>query len=209
MAEDSNQNTTGTTTTEQPGTQQAEGAKPRLFTQDEVNRIVANRLADAKKEPKAEPVKTDDDAKVTKRDLMARIEAMEASHAREKSRLAFEKSAAKHGLDDEAIELLFAAHEAAKPSDTKAWLDSKAALFGKKTETVSTQTADTRSPVAAATTAPTKVNPLASGGPINLFSLSEEQIANIDPEEIRNQFEAMTNKTLQSQGGPRPRIRKQ
>lgn len=195
------------TDSEQPGTQPAEGAKARLYTEDEVNRIVTKRLARVKQEPRAE-VKTeaDPDAKVSKRELMARIEAQDARFARQEARHSFDKTAAKYGLDDEATEILFLAFEAQKPSDAKAWFDSKVGLFGQKTVNPTNspnQAVDSRPPVAAASTPPAKVNPVTTGGVVDVFALSPEQLSTLSADDIRKHVDGMMNQTRALSGAPR------
>jgi hypothetical protein len=195
----------GTTTTAQPETPPAGGAPARTFTQAEVDAIVKDRVARANKS--AQPSKPanaggGDEQPLTMKQLAAEL-------AETKLRSAFEKRAAKLNLDDETADELFEVYKAKPPEDPAAWFEKKGKLFAPKSSTndttpapSSTQATKEAQRPAAAPTAPAKVDTPTSGGLVDLWHLSLDQLNALGPEGTRREYEKALAVGGQRAGAP-------
>ncbi len=191
----------------QPGTQPVEQPPPRMFSLDEVNRIVADRLArtkaDKQQEQRAEP-------KVSKKEIKSDVEQLREELARDRARVAFERVALKSGVADEAVDDLFALYDVQKPSDPKQWLEEKTKLLGIKSTATPTATPVAQVPAvppAVAERAPSKVDPITSNGLVNVFSMTPGQIDQMGHVQFREHFEKILEYAKSQSGAPpKPRV---
>lgn len=126
---------------------------PKLLTQEQVNKIVADRLAEdrARRPGSATPPpapKPRDDEPLSLAKLKAENEALAM-------RMSFDKRAAKLGIDDDTADDLFELYKVQRPEDPSAWFEKKSKVF-KLTNATSQQTT---------TTDPTKTATVQPSGP--------------------------------------------
>lgn len=204
MADEATNETTTTKAESEPGTPPA---GERKFTQEDVDRIVGERLKRAEKKAKpaeAPPQGGDDADKVTKRQLQEQIEEL-------RLRNAFSEAASEYEIPRAARRDLFDLYKTQKPADDAEWFTAKVESFGLKGKQMSTPNnngpAAPVAPPAAAPSAPTKVDPLTSGGLVDLFHLSPAQLDQLGPSGVREAFEKALEAGNQRSGAPpRPRI---
>lgn len=193
----------------------------KVFTQEEVNRIAANAREDGRKSALKTPTATPaiatpapapqapaseaEQERVTLKQLKERLDESEM-------RRAFDKRAAKRGLDEPIADELFEIFKVQRPSDTDDWFEKKSALFGfKPPGTPAAPTAATppapatpAAPVPVPATAPNApsgpVNPVATGGLIDLFQLSHTQLAQMGPSGVRAELDKIRAFSHQSSG---------
>lgn len=177
--------------------------------QEEVNKIAARARDDGRKaatkqtEKPPAPAPADDGEKLSLKSLQAEL-------AETKARAAFDKRVAKLGLSDEAADDMFSLHQLQKPTDQAAWIESKSKLFVNgasvpiNPQPNTTTTTEPAKQPAAAPSAPSQVNPLTSGGLVNLWGLPEAQIDAMTPATIRGHFEKILE-TGRAQSGAPPR----
>jgi hypothetical protein len=217
----SDQDTTDTTspvgaTTEQPGTQPAEGkAAPavKLFTQDEVSRIAANARAEGRAEKQQattqrETTKTaatpSNGNSITQADVQSLI-------ARDR---AFNRAVMTAQLTDGQARRMEAALAAENPADVAAWSATwieDMGLMKQAPQQPATQNGTTVDPAksgAAAPSAPSgSVNPANHGGVPDLWSLSVAQIDAMGPAGVRAEYEKiMAVGNARAGAPPRPRV---
>jgi len=174
--------------------------KPEGFSQEQVNAIVQQRLAeDRNRRPKAPDSPP---AKASKPDLEAQVERLTLRNA-------FDKRAAKFDLTDSASDRLFRLYETEKPEDPTAWFTETASQFGLKgpnmTAPPSSTTGDPATavtPPASAPNAPVKVDPMTSGGLVDIFNLSAAQLQQLGPRGLRTHFEKALEVGNQLSGAP-------
>lgn len=205
------QQTTTTTTTET-----AAGATPKTFTQEEVNNIVAERVARVKQQATgtsqtqqttttAQPAatKANPDAPVTRQEF----EGMQR-------RSAFDKHAARLGLEPAVEEDLWTLYDAQRPTDAVAWFESKQKMLGLKgsqsvNQDPNSQTTNTNgasgnggTQPGAAPNAGGKVNPTTSGGLVDIFNLSMDQVIQLGPQGLRQHHEKNLEAARMRDGAP-------
>jgi hypothetical protein len=179
-------------------------AQAASFNQEDVNRIVASRLAEDRarrpaQAPAVKPAPTND-AKTTDVDVRAELQEM-------KQRLSFEKRTRTFELDDKKSEALFKVYQA-NPDG----FEEAVSVFGLKSpQPIATPNGSTTDPAktgAAAPTAPSgPVNPMNSGGMVDIFNLSAEQIDQLGPAGLREHHEKNLAVGSQRAGAPpRPRV---
>jgi hypothetical protein len=195
-----------------PAADPAPSPAAKTFTQEQLDAIVQERLArdrqartqqQAPQAPAAAPL---DEAEMTPKQMR---EAFAEMKARDEFRdLADELGLAREGRAD-----LFDLMKVQKPTDKRAWLEKKAPLFGGKAASTVSQTPpqDPPKPPAAAPSAPSKVDPTDSNGLVNLFALSEQQVAAMSPAKVREHFDKILEYAHSQSGAPtvpRPSNRK-
>jgi len=206
----SDQQTTDTTaqpnaTIDQSGPPPTGGAaQAATFNQEDVNRIVAKRLEeDRARRPAAAPAAkpAPDNAKTPEVNVVAELQEL-------KQRLAFEKRTRGYDLDDKKSEALFKVYQA-NPEG----FEEAVTVFGIKTpqpiaSTTNGNTVDPAKTGAAAPVAPVgSVNPMTSGGMIDIFNLSAEQLDQLGPAGLREAYEKNIAIGNQRAGAPpRPRV---
>jgi hypothetical protein len=188
----SDQQTTDTTaqpnvTIDQPGPPPAEGkSNAGTITKEDVNRIVRERLEeDRARRPAAAPAAKpaqETSAKAADVDVRAELQEM-------KQRLAFEKRTRTLELDDKKSEALFKVYQA-NPDG----FEEAVTVFGLKTpQQIATPNGSTVDPAKAGAAAPTApsgpVNPITSGGVVDIFNLSVAQLDQIGPAGLRAEYE--------------------
>jgi hypothetical protein len=174
----------------------------KVFTQDQVNafvqqRLAADRAARSKVEPKAEPQKPTP----APADVDVHAELIEMKH-----RLAYEKRTAKLELEDSKSDALFKIYKA----DPQGF-DEAVALFGLKNPTPAAPAAPTattteqRPAPAAAPSAPVaNALPTANGLP-DLFAMTPAQHQALGPAKVREALEAAWKIGNQMSGAPQRR----
>lgn len=131
--------TGGESTNAAPTETPPSGAAPRLFTQEEMNRVAAEAREQGRKSairqqpgaPTPPPVAPapvnapapDDGGRVTLKQLQEQLDE-------EKMRRAFDKRAARRNLTDEQSDDLFELYRVQRPADPDAWFDKKSAVYG-------------------------------------------------------------------------------
>lgn len=193
-----------TTTATTPGTPPAGGA-PRTFTQEEVNAIVAERVARVKTSAPAAPAAQAPAAPElatstgTGDDVSARVGNMEF-------RALFHEQLADFHIPkanrEDAMQLARAQlGPKPTPQAMQQWFETKGKIFGASTsattDTTTTSPTNPANPVAAApvppspaaASAPSKVDPLAAGGLVDITSLAPEQIESLGPQGLRQLHE--------------------
>ncbi len=205
MPDDDKPDTTqpATVTTVETTTAPAQEA-PRTFTQEQLNTIVGQRIAEdrVRRPAKQEPAKAEKPA--AESDLRAELEEM-------KLRNAFDKRVAKLDLKPEADEDLFTLYKAQRPQDPDAWVKSKIESLGLKAATMptpnSTTTPAATTGAAASTTQPAKVDPVTSGGIPDLWNMTSEQLTLLGPQGIREIHErALAVGTRMTGAPPLPKV---
>jgi hypothetical protein len=208
MAEETTETAT-TTAASEPGTPPA--GEPKKFTQEDVDRIVGERLKRAeKRQPAAAATPVVDDAssdRVSKKQLQSELDDL-------RTQMAFNEAASEHAIPKAARKDMLDLYRAQKPTDDAEWFASKVASFGLKGNAVTQPNTpvpkDTATPpAAAADRAPSKVDPLTSGGLVDIWNLSPAQIDQLGPSVLREHFEKALNVGNQRMGAPpKPRIPK-
>jgi hypothetical protein len=202
-----------TVTTTESATTEAQPVK--TFTQADLDRVAAKArqegeqraLKKAKEQVQVQPSQSDDSEKLTMRELKARLDESDAR--REYAELVVDFK-----LPKDARDLHYAAFRAAKPADPAAWVASTAKLFatGEAVAQPANQqaTAESVKPIAAAaTTAPNKIDPANSGGLVNIFALSPDQIESMPLQELRGHFEKILDYARGQTGFPARRTPQQ
>lgn len=202
--------TTGAGGTTTGGTPTPGESAPKAFTQEEVNRIAANareegRKAALKTAPPAPPPPSNgaggDDEKLTLKQLAARVEEAEM-------RTTFEKGARKLGLQDDAADALFDIYKAQRPPNAGEWFERMGTVFGlgsKQTTTTTTTTAPTTEapkPPPGAPRPPSNVDPLTTGGLVDIFNLPIDQVIRMGPQGLRAEQEKILAHAHASSGAP-------
>lgn len=180
----------------------------KRFSQEEVDRIVEERLArernkgkqqEPKKETKQES-RSEEDAPPSR----AEFEAMQR-------RFHFEKVAARHGYDDTQIERLHKLHEAERPGDTEEWLKGIGSLGFKpaaKDEASSKESADVdqsgNKKAPGQEGSPSKVPAHETDELVDVFSLSREDVNRLGRERVRQEFEKVLRHGAERDGAPLP-----
>jgi hypothetical protein len=195
----------GGATSEQPVTPPAEGRTApavKTFTQEEVNRIAANARAEGRAEKQAPAAKPAPESS-TKTDVNVLAELQEM-----KQRLAFEKRTAKLELDDKKSDALFKVFQASSPEGFEEVLSMVATKSPQPITTPNGSTVDPAKTGAAAPTAPSgPVNPMQSGGLVDIFNLTAAQIDQLGPAGLREHYEKNLAVGQQRAGAPpRPRV---
>jgi hypothetical protein len=204
----SDQQTTDTTaqpnaTIDQSGPPPTGGvAQAASFNQEDVNRIVAKRLEeDRARRPAAPAAKpaSETNAKTPDVNVLAELQGL-------KQRLDYERRIRTLGWDDEKSEAMFPLFQASPDGFEKA-----VTVFGKSPQPIATTNGSTTDPAktgAAAPTAPSgPVNPMTSGGMVDIFNLSAEQIDQLGPAGLREHHEKNLAVGSQRAGAPpRPRV---
>jgi hypothetical protein len=197
--EDPNATTTTPPAAAETVTPPAEG--PKTFTQDQLNAIVGQRLADdrarrsAKPEPKPAPA-----APATNSDLTAQIEELQMRNA-------FDRRVAKLDVPDTTAETMFKLYKVDRPADPVVWFDEMAKAFSLKTPSANQPMNNTNgtAPIPAAASAPAapnKVDPLTSAGLVDIWNLSPQQLDAMGPQGLREHFEKALQIGHQMSGAP-------
>jgi hypothetical protein len=195
-------------TTDQPASPPAEASKS--FTQEDVNRIVAQRLADdrARRPAPAQPAPKPAPTKAAEQpDLASELAAMKQQQADLIARLDYEKRTKGLDLDAAKSETLFKVYQA-NPSA----FDDAVKVFGigapKPATPVAPQTAPEpqRAP-AAAPSAPAGNALPTQNGVIDIFNLTKEQANSLGPQGMRAELEKLWKIGSQLSGAPqRPKV---
>ena len=194
-----------TTTSDQgePATAPA-GTGEKLLSQTQVNALIASARREGRESAGRETPKPAA-PKGEAGSMELRLEEMEM-------RRTFDRRASKLGLDDEASDDLFDLYKAQRPSDLGAWFDGKAARFTSKgtvsqpPSILNQPNAEAAKPPAAApsTSQPAAVNPITTGGLVDIFNLTPEQFATFTPLQLREQHEKNVASARSRAGAPPP-----
>jgi hypothetical protein len=113
----------------------------------------------------------------------------------------FSQAARTAGYNNAQIQLARAAHDAAKPADTSKWLSEWPTQVGM---TIQPRSNGTGGPTpAASSTVPRKVDDLRDdAGLIDVFSLSPEQVMQMGPAKLREEFEKVIARSRELSGAP-------
>ena len=206
MPDDDKPDTTLPATTTTVETTTAPAPEVKTFTQEQLNTIVGQRIAEdrVRRPAKQEPAKAEKPA--AESDVRAELEEM-------KLRNTFDRRVAKLDLKPEAEEDLFTLYKVQRPQDPDGWVKSKLESLGLKAATVTTPingTAPT-APPAASTTQPAKVDPITSAGVPDIWNYTHEQIEALGPSGLREHFEKILAAGHSRSGAPpmpRPQPRK-
>ncbi len=182
---------------------------PATFTQEQVNAIVADRVARVKSAaPAAAPAPAPTAAPAGK----VTLESLQAELHETRLRATFDKSAAKLNLAEEDADDLFE-NWRNKPADTRSgWLEAKAKRLMPATTTTPASTTTTNAVTnetrpAVAPNTPGRVNPVTSGGLVDIWNLSPDELSNLGPAGLRTEFEKLTNAANRLAGAPpRPKV---
>jgi hypothetical protein len=196
----------GTTTS----TTQSTGANSaKLFTQEEVNTIVGERVARVKSEQQvqAAPPAAQVSSSATKADLAAELAEM-------RRKAEFADHVADYSIPRERRGDLYDLFKAQNPSDPVQWFATKAPIFGATAASASTTTTsnntnganaaqvETKPPPAASTTAPARVDIPTNGGLVDILSLTPQQIDQLGPAGLREIHERNVTAGRQQHGAP-------
>ena len=184
---------------------------PGVFTQEQVNRIAAAARAEGKQSAEratqAAPVPPAPAGKVTLESLQAELETT-------RLRASYEKRAGKAGIPEDVSDDAFDLYRA-KPAESRdAWLDGFARKFmpptGSNPPPAATPPAsNTELKPAAAPNTPGRVDPITSGGLVDIFNLTHQQLADLGPHGLRVEFEKITAAGSRMSGAPtRPTVPK-
>ena len=196
-AEQTNQ-ATGTAGETAPTTVVA--TEEKRFSQAEMDAVVGKRLAEDRAKRNAQSASkpatgTDGEDRVTIKQLQARLDEQDL-------RARFDKRAARAGFSDEDADELFEVVRAKPPEDLGAWLERKAKVYGLGTKPTTAQPTQPAAPAAAATTAPRSVDPVNSGGIVDLWAMSPEALSKLKPHEVRTHFERIKSEHASAIGAP-------
>ncbi len=208
------ENITDTTATvaatiDQPASPPAESKPAPAFTQEDVNRIVAQRLADdrARRPAQAPAPKSAPTAPAAAPDLASELAAIKQQLADQATRLDFEKRTKGLDVDAAKSETLFKVF-AANPTA----FDEVVQAFGIKPVTQpAAQAAPPTTPEAPrpamAPSAPAGNALPTQNGVIDLFSLTPEQLRSLGPQGVRGELEKLWKIGSQLSGAPaRPKV---
>lgn len=185
------------------------------FTQEQVNAIVQQRLAEDRARRTKEPVVAPKpepkvESKTSKTD---EVSAMQSKLEELTLRMTFDKRAAKLDLTDSAGDRLFKLYKDERPADTAAWLDEVAKEFRLTPQVTVTPTATTvathveTKPVAAAPNAAAKVETITTDGLPSILRMTDAQLTQLGPQGVRAEFEKSMQIDRQNSGAPpRPKI---
>jgi hypothetical protein len=189
-------------------TTQPETPAVKTFTQADLDRVAAKARKEGEqsalkktKEQTVQQPQADEagEKQLTMKELKAQLDD-------ERMRREFAEGVAEHKLPRDARELLFTAFKATKPADHAAWFDANVKLFGtgEAVEKTATQqpAIEPEKPRAVAPTQPNRVDPVQSGGLVNIFSLTPEQIDAMSPAQTREHFEKILEHARSQQGFP-------
>jgi hypothetical protein len=218
MADDENTNPTETVTTEtqaSAASQPAPAAETKVFTQDEVNRLMAktreetrqrvlkeNKQASSPAPAPAALAADEPGEKLSMKELKAQLDETNR-------RLRFADLVGSYQIDPALKSDFYDLCKVQNPSMDPDWFEAKAKLFMKQapvanTNPVQPQTATPAEPAKAppaAPAAPAKVAPT-NGGVVDLFNLSPDQIQRMGPHGLRAEFEKITSIGQQLAGAP-------
>lgn len=205
-----------TTTQGESGTAPGGGSE-KMLPQSQVNALIASARREGREAAQRElQQQVTTGALSTPKQTAApksesdRLAALEAELAETKQRSVFDKHAVRLGVPDDLAEDLFALSKVQRPDNVGEWLEGKAARFGTKpAPTTPNQAAPVEQPKPPATapSAPTKVDPLTSGGLIDIWNLSDQQLNQLGPSGVRAAYEQALKIGQQQQGAPtRPRV---
>jgi hypothetical protein len=191
------------------------GGEPKLFTQEEVNRLVGQARVDARRSAQQAPKPAEPEGPVTLKQLQSQIEEGNL-------RRSFDRLAIRAGLEDEAADDLFDLYRTQRPENLHEWFGKKVKAFGLKSGTPAEPETSTASGApaapganpkpeekpatpkspAAAPTAPNAVNPLLSGELVDVTKLTGAQLAELGPVKVRELFDKQRGEAAAAAGNP-------
>lgn len=198
------QRTESSETPDTPREEKKGGDEERRFTQADIDRAVRDRLArersKAKPEKKDAPKKTEDD----------RLASLEKQLEEERLRRRFDKQAARRGFDDEQSDRLFSLYKVEQPDDDGTWFEGWSKTV--KGDTDNQQQGDKakaeppepqrREQAMPNEGSPRKVDEIESGGLVDVFALSDEDITRLGPAKVRDLFEQVLAAGAARDGAP-------
>jgi hypothetical protein len=186
---------------------QAAAPKTLTLTQEQLDGIVQDRLA---RDRQARAQATQSPAQAPQQNQPAADpEQMTPKQMREafatlNAQIQFRDLADELGIARELRGDLFDLSQAQRPQDLRAWMTKKAEVYGGKAAQPVSQTPpqDPVKPPAAAPGAPAKVDPVDQNGLVNIFALSEQQIAAMAPAKVREHFDKILEYARSQSGAP-------
>lgn len=195
------------TTTEQPGNPPAER---KSFTQEDVDRIVANRLSQERQRHSQQP------APATRSEDPAEPKKSPMTVAKLQRQMDFNDHAAELGMSREARRVAFDLYEAQGAPELGQWLQSNGKWFqqGQQQNTAApaaaavAPTEEPAKPPAAAPRAPGPIDmPVDTGGYTDIYRTAAEKLAQLPPGKLRELHERnLSIANSQSGAPPVPRM---
>jgi len=176
------------------------GTAERRFTSSEVESIVKERLARVKASTPT-PAPTPPPAPAGK----VTLESLQAELAETRLRGAFDKRTAKLSLPDDEVEDLFELYKGKSADVRDNWLDAKAKKSMPAPTTPSTTTnanAGIEAKPVAAPNTPGRVDPITSGGLVDIWNLTPQQLTDLGPSGLRAEFEKIQAAGSRAAGAP-------
>lgn len=197
-------------TTEQPASPPAQEKPAGIFTQEDVNRIVAKRLEeDRARRPAAAPAPKPAPAPSTAKassepDLQSQLDEMRRNQTELVQRLDYQSRTSKLGLDEARAAALFKVYQANPDGfdDVVAALGIKAHQPAAPAAPTATQAPEAPKPPAMAPSAPSGHGLPTQNGVIDLFSLNQSQIKALTPNGVKETLEKLVSIGNQMAGIP-------
>ena len=173
--------------------------------QEQVNRIAAAARAEGKSSAEratlpAAPPPAEKPGKVTPESVQAELETM-------RLRIAYERRASKAGIPEDTLDDTFDLYRS-KPADQRdTWLEGWSKKFMPTTPASTSNPAPAAAGVeavkpAAAPNAPGRVDPITAGGLVDIWNLRDDEIAQLGPQGMREQFEKLLAAGNKAAGAP-------
>lgn len=192
------------------------GTSEKMLPQSQVNALIAKEKRDAyeraQREFEQKTATAQAPAKVEPKTEADRLRQLEAKLEESEMRRAFDKSALRHNVPDDAAEDLFELYKAQKPSSVSEWMEAKVSRFGLKqpaqapaatAATTATATDPAKASPAAAPAAPSAhALPTTHGGIVDLFNLNRPQLQALGPQGVRENLEKLWKIGNQMSGMP-------
>lgn len=191
-------NSPSTTTASAPATAPAPAATVVAFTpeqQEQVNRIAAAARAEGKQSAErastATPAVPVPSAQISPAPKVT-LESLQADLEKSRLRGSFDKAALKLGIPEDDHDDLFENYQNKPLNQRSTWLEEKAKRL-MPTQTTSpaatTSIAGAEQKPAAAPNTPGRVDPITSGGLVDIWNLTPQQLSDIGPQGLRVEFE--------------------
>ncbi len=180
--------------------------KTLTLTQEQLDGIVQDRLARDRQARGGQqtPAPTAQPATAAPDPESMTPKQMREAFANLNAQIQFRDLADELGIAREIRGDLFDLSQVQKPQDLRAWMETKAKSYGGKAAQPVSQTSpqEPATPPAAAPSAPSRVDPVDQNGLVNIFALTDQQLAAMAPAKVREHFDKILDHARSQSGAP-------